>query len=159
MSLGRSLCSMEPEKLGQRAAHTIFERRNPGKTIGTGSHTSIALSNLKKSDLKHWDEWYCATVRRRGGDPDIGPKLPLLLKDRGFINVAACAVQRMSLIAEMKLISPLTSENVADAAVAEGLTTTEEVSQIVDSLYEYAQNPDTFSGLPRVVQAWGRRPL
>jgi hypothetical protein len=49
-------------------------------------------------------------------------------------------------------------ENIADAAIAEGLTTAEEVSQIVDSLYEYAQDPDTFSGVPRVVQAWGRRP-
>jgi len=70
----------------------------------------------------------------------------------------AGTVQGMSLSGEVKLISPLTMENIADAAIAEGLTTAEEVSQIVDSLYEYAQDPDTFSGVPRVVQAWGRRP-
>ena len=64
----------------------------------------------------------------------------------------------MSLSGEVKLISPLRMENFADAAIAEGLTTAEEVAEIVDSLYEYAQNPDTFSGLPRVIQAWGRRP-
>lgn len=64
----------------------------------------------------------------------------------------------MSLTGDVKLISPLTMENIADVAIAEGLTTAEEVSQIVDSLYEYAQDPNTFSGLPRVVQAWALRP-
>jgi len=82
----------------------------------------------------------------------------MLLTNCGFVNVDAGAGQPMSLSGEVKLISPLTMENFADAAIAEGLTTAEEVAEIVDSLYEYAQNPDTFSGLPRVVQAWGRRP-
>lgn len=29
-------------------------------------------------------ELYCAAVRKRGGDPNIGPRLPLMLKDRAL---------------------------------------------------------------------------
>jgi hypothetical protein len=48
-------------------------------------------------------------------------------------------------------------ENIADAAIKEGLTTAEEVAEIVDQLYAYAADTNTFGGLPRVVQAWGRK--
>ena len=102
-------------------------------------------------------ELYCDVVRKRGGHPNIGPRLPLLLKVAGFVDVGVNIVQPMALEGETKLVTPLTMENIGDAAIAEGLTTKEEVGEIVSALYEYAEDQSTLAGLPRIVQSWGKR--
>lgn len=103
-------------------------------------------------------ELYCAVVRGRGGDPNIGPRLPLLLEQCGLENVDACVVQPIGTRGEVKLMNPLTMENIADATMQDGLATRAEIDHIVRELYEFAEDPKTITGLPRVVQAWGRRP-
>ena len=100
---------------------------------------------------------YCATVRRRGGDPDIGPRLPGLLKQAGFQHVRTCVVQPIGMVGEVKLLNPLTMENIAGAVLEDGLATREEIDRLVSELYAFAADPDTVAGSPRVVQAWGRR--
>ena len=61
-------------------------------------------------------------------------------------------MQPMALEGEKKLITPLTMENIGDAAIAEGLTTTEEVNELVKALYDYAQDPATLGGVPRIMR-------
>jgi len=101
---------------------------------------------------------YCAAARRRGADPEIGPRLPLLLKDCGFTNVEMSVVQPMGLEGEVKLMAPLTMENIGGTVVHDGLASREEVAALVAELYALAENPRVLVGMPRVVQAWGRRP-
>jgi hypothetical protein len=60
---------------------------------------------------------------------------------------------------ETKLINPLTMENIAGAVLEDGLATREEIDRIVRELYDQAADPSTVAGTPRVVQAWGRRPV
>jgi SAM-dependent methyltransferase len=105
-----------------------------------------------------FQELYCAAVRRRGGDPNIGPRLPFLLRDGGFEKIGVSAVQPLGLRGEVKLIAPLTMENIADAVLQTGLTTREEIDDIVRELYALAEDENTLVALPRIVQAWGRRP-
>ena len=104
-----------------------------------------------------YHEIYCSAVRKRGGDPNIGPRLPLLLKDAGFQNVDVMVVQPMGLEGEVKLLGPMTMEAIADAAIAEQLTTSEEAAKIVTALYDYAVDISTLAGTPRIVQTWGRK--
>ena len=104
-----------------------------------------------------YTELYCAAVRKRGGDPNIGSRLPQLLKHGGFVDVSVNIVQPMALEGETKLITPLTMENIGDAVIAEGLATKEEVDELVKALYDYAQDPTTLGGVPRIMQSWGRR--
>jgi phage/plasmid primase-like uncharacterized protein len=59
---------------------------------------------------------------------------------------------------EVKLLSPLTLERIADAVVAEGVATADDVAQVVAELYAEAADPTTLRGLPRIVQAWGAKP-
>jgi ubiquinone/menaquinone biosynthesis C-methylase UbiE len=107
--------------------------------------------------FRRYHELYCAAVRRRGGDPDIGPRLPLLLKESGFTNVDLSVVQPVALTGEAKLINPLTMENIAGAVLQEGLATQAEIEAVTRELYAFAANPDTVAGTPRVVQSWGWR--
>jgi SAM-dependent methyltransferase len=109
------------------------------------------------SAFDRYVELYCTAVRKRGGDPNIGSRLPLLLKQGGFVDVGINIVQPMAFEGETKLITPLTMENIGDAAIAEGLTTQEEVDELVKALYDYAQDSTTLGGVPRIMQSWGRR--
>jgi hypothetical protein len=57
----------------------------------------------------------------------------------------------------VKLINPLTMENISDAVIAEGLASRAEIDQIVAELYEFACAPETVASGARVVEAWGDR--
>jgi SAM-dependent methyltransferase len=107
---------------------------------------------------QHYYELYYAVVLRRGGDPDIGPRLPILLADGGFEEVDVTVVQPIGTRGEVKLLNPLTMENIADAVIHDGLASHEKIGAVIRELYEFAENPRTVAGVPRIVQAWGRRP-
>jgi len=104
-----------------------------------------------------YHELYCTAVTRRGGDPNIGPRLPGLLCDAGFLDVDLYVVQPMGLSGDVKLLVPLTMEAIVDAAMAEQLTTKAEADELVAALFEYAADPRTVAGAPRIVQSWGRK--
>jgi len=104
-----------------------------------------------------YHEIYCSSVRKRGGDPNIGPRLPLMLNNAGLRNVEVMVVQPMGLEGEVKLLGPLTMEAIVDAAIAEHLTTNEEATELIAALYEYAADSSTLAGTPRIVQSWGRK--
>ena len=108
--------------------------------------------------LRRYVELYTRTVERRGGDANIGARLPALLSAAGFIDVQMNVVQRAATTGEVKLLSPITMENIADAVAAEGLATPEEIDRIVAELYEFARTPGTVGCTPRIVEAWGTRP-
>jgi hypothetical protein len=85
--------------------------------------------------------------------------LPNLLADGGFDQVEMNVVQPMGTQGEVKLISPMTMEYIADAVLDAGLASPQEIDAIIRDLYQFAKDPRTVAGLPRIVQAWGRRPI
>jgi ubiquinone/menaquinone biosynthesis C-methylase UbiE len=107
--------------------------------------------------FKRYHELYCATVKRRGGDPNIGFRVPALLQQSGFEQVEVSVVQPVALVGEAKLLSPLTMENIAGAVLEDGLATSAEIADVVAALYAFAADPTTLAGTPRIVQAWARR--
>jgi SAM-dependent methyltransferase len=108
--------------------------------------------------LDRYVDLYSQTVRNRGGDPDIGPRLPLLLMDAGCEDVQVNVVQDVGLVGEVKLLPPLTMENIADAVLADELADRAEVDAIVTALYDFADDRRTVMSGPRIIQSWGRRP-
>lgn len=99
---------------------------------------------------------YSKAVKQRGGDPNIGPRLPVLLHDAGYRKVEMNVVQPAGIQGEVKLISPLTMQNIADAVIDGGLESKDEVDGIIEELYEFARAPRTVLSNPRIVQVWGR---
>ena len=98
---------------------------------------------------------YSDVVRKRGGDPDIGPRLPSLLMEAGFNKVRMNVVHPAGFDGEVKLIAPITLENIKDAVLSEKLATAEEIDALVADLYNFSQDPNTVSATPRIVEAWG----
>lgn len=107
--------------------------------------------------LDRYVDIYRQTVRRGGGNPDIGPTLPSLLLKAGLQDVAVAAYQACGMQGEVKLITPLTLDRIATAAVENGVTTTDEVAHLLGELNLYAADTTTLLSLPRVVQAWATK--
>jgi SAM-dependent methyltransferase len=105
--------------------------------------------------LWRYVELYSETVKRRGGDANIGPRLPGMVIAAGFNAVHMNVVQRAGHEGEVKLITPITMQNIAPAVLRAGLASEEEISAIVRELYAYARTPGTIGCLPRVFEVWG----
>jgi SAM-dependent methyltransferase len=103
-------------------------------------------------------DWYTRAVQGRGGDPNIGPRLPAILHEAGLEQRAMHVVQPAGFSGDVKLMPALTLEAIAGAVVSSGLASEEEVTDTVDELYAIAEKEDLVLSGPRVVQAWGRRP-
>jgi SAM-dependent methyltransferase len=108
---------------------------------------------------RRYVELYRETVRRRGGNADVGPMLPALLLDAGLEDVEVNVCQPAGLTGEAKLISPLTLERISTSAVDEGVASADEVDDLLAELYANYENPRSVMSLPRVVQSSGRVPL
>jgi SAM-dependent methyltransferase len=107
--------------------------------------------------FRRYVDLHTRTMERRGCHPHIGPQLPALLIGAGFRDVGVSVVQPAGMKGDVKLISPITMENIADAIESEGLADRIEIDQIIEKLYEFAEAADTVAGLPRIVEAWGYR--
>jgi ubiquinone/menaquinone biosynthesis C-methylase UbiE len=116
-------------------------------------HFSYPESNT----FDRYVELYTETARRKGADANIGPRLPALLVDAGFENVQMHVIQPAGITGEVKLLTPLTMENIAGSVVAAGLASEEETKQLVAELYQYAQTAGTIGSAPRIIEAWGEK--
>jgi len=106
---------------------------------------------------ERYKELYQELLKRRGGDPNIGPKLPAMLRRIGLHGVELNVIQPAHIHGEGKLMAPITMSRISDALTAEGLATESEVQQILHGLNEAAANCETVMSLPRIFQVWGKR--
>ena len=142
-----------------RAVAAFYDNLRPGGLlIVEDIEARGCFSHPESGAFVRFVELYRAAVRRRGGDPDIGPRLPGLLAGGGFEGVGLNVVQPAATRGELKTLGPLTLENIADAVVQDGLAAREEVVALAEELYAFADDPRTVVGVPRVFQVWGRRP-
>jgi SAM-dependent methyltransferase len=108
--------------------------------------------------FRRYLELYTKAVAGRGGDPNIGPRLPALMRASGLADIGVNVVQPAGISGEVKLMAPVTLEAIADSVLEAGLATPEEVNKTVDDLYAFASTDGTLMSLPRIVQAWGVAP-
>jgi len=102
---------------------------------------------------------YCDLYTRagyaRGGDPNIGPRLPGMLLAAGLTDVRVHIVQPAGFDPDVKALSPLTLENITETVVALGLISRRQVDTLIGELYAFAAQPSTILSLPRIFQVWG----
>ena len=106
--------------------------------------------------LQRYIEFYTKSVQLRGADPNIGPRLPGLLRNAGLEDVQMNLFHPATLQGGIKLLTCVTLENIAETIIADGLTTEHELKETIRELYEFARDPHTVHGGPRVFQAWGK---
>jgi SAM-dependent methyltransferase len=105
----------------------------------------------------YWD-LYPRVAAFAGGDPYLGRRLPAMFAAAGIEDVGVHIEQPAGFDADTKLLSALTLENIADAAVSAGLANAGDVDELMHEFHAFAARPDTMLTLPRMVQVWGRVP-
>lgn len=106
-----------------------------------------------------WLDTYQAVLRSHGGDPAAGRKLHRLFAAAGIVSPLNVTVsQRADLVDEYKRMPALTVAATAEAIVADGIASAEKVAEAVARLEEYAADPTTMVGSPRMFQVWSRKP-
>ena len=111
----------------------------------------------KHSAFDRYIELYQQVVQNKGGDPEIGLKLPGMLKKVGFQEVNFNLVQPTFMEGEGKSIAQITMEKIRSAVLEQGLSSPDEIDTIILELKEFAQNPETIISLPRIFQVCGRK--
>jgi hypothetical protein len=101
-------------------------------------------------------EWYSRTVRNRGGDPDIGPRLPSLLRDAGFEDVRLRMFHPVAMEVGVKRLICVTLERIGASVIEDGLATRSGPEQILSELEAFARDRGSLMGSPRVFQVWGQ---
>jgi len=105
---------------------------------------------------ERFTELYQKVIQRRGGDSNIGPRLPGMLRNAGAKEIEISVFQLAHIQGEGKLIARITMERIADAVTSEGLATQTEVRQIIDDLDAAAVNSEIVISQPRIFQVWGK---
>jgi SAM-dependent methyltransferase len=106
--------------------------------------------------LHRYVGYYTTLVQARGADPNIGPRLPGLLRAAGVRDVQMNVVHPAALVGGMKLLACVTLESISDAVLNDGIATEREFRQTIEELNAFAADPHTVLGGPRIFQAWGR---
>jgi SAM-dependent methyltransferase len=106
--------------------------------------------------LDRYVELYTTSVRNRGADANIGPRLPGLLRAAGLADVQMRLVTPAALEGGAKRLGWVTLESIGEAVVRDGLATDGELRDTVERLRAFAETPGTIIGGPRVFQSWGR---
>ncbi len=101
---------------------------------------------------------YRTAARRKGGDPEIGPKLPELLQAAGLEEVGVNLVQPVFLQGKGKSLMSLTLRRIAETVLNEGLASASDFDSLVCEIAAFEARPDTLVSLPRVFQVWGFYP-
>jgi len=101
-------------------------------------------------------ELYTEAVRGRGGDANLGPRLPGLLRAAGFEPVHVRLHQPVALAGGMKDLVCVTLESITGAILEQGLASAAALDETIAALRAFAADPHSVVGGPRVFQAWAR---
>jgi len=133
--------------------------RPGGRIVIEDADASANFCHPPEPAFDLYSRLYRETMRARGTDPDIGPKLPLLLRDVGFGDVELNVYQPAEFGGgDIKLLVALTLHSIAQPALEAGLTNSDEIHTASRRLHQLVKDGDTVMSMPRIVQAWGRLP-
>jgi SAM-dependent methyltransferase len=144
----------EPEKC---MAAMVRSCRPGGFIIVEDIEISSSFCYPRSASYDKYIALYKEVVHRRGGDPDVGPKLPGMLRNAGVEGVQVNVVQPTYLAGEGKLLTPITMNHIAASVISEKLAAEEEVKTIINALNDAATDSETVMSLARVFQAWGQK--
>lgn len=100
---------------------------------------------------------YNETVRRNGGDPNIGRKLHRYFREVGIAPAEFGLVQGLRMVGEAKSLAWSTLEGSSEAILSAGLATDAEVTTALEDLARFSDDPQTLIVGPWIFQAWARR--
>jgi len=138
---------------------TLVHALKPGGVIVVeDTDISAVMCYPPSAAFERFVQLYSETVRRRGGNADVGRALPALLTAAGLADVGVSIAQPVATDGEVKLMVPLSLERIVDSAIGEGVADSDEIADTIAELYAQAADPTTLMSSARVIQAWATKP-
>lgn len=132
----------------------------PGGVVAVEDLFTGTLRSTPPTDaLDDLQDVYAATVRARGGDPTIGPRLPALLDAAGLVDVHQETVTNPVTTVAQKLFLVELLDDMRTAILATGVADASRVDRVRAAVEEAARDPRTTFHQARIHQVWGRRPV
>jgi SAM-dependent methyltransferase len=128
-----------------------------GVVIAEEPQISACFCYPASEAFDHWIMWVSETMRRRGGDPEIGPRLPALFRAVGLDNIGLRVVQQAWIEGHEKSLHWMAMGEVRDAVIGEGLATPSEYDQVREEISLLAGDRTTILANARTFQVWGYR--
>jgi SAM-dependent methyltransferase len=116
---------------------------------------SGSFSHPPSAAFQRCSELFQSAVRANGGDPNLGRRLPLVLRAAGLDRVGMHVVQPAGWQGDVKHISALTLAATRDSILAADLASHEEIDAILAQLEAFAARDDTVVTAARIAQCWG----
>lgn len=144
----------DPQQVLQRMVAVV----TPGGVVVIEDMDHSAVFTHPRSDaMDRYVHLYNATARARGGDPEIGPKLPGMLRRAGIEPLEVRIAQPAFFDGLAKGIHRVTLANVRDNMIASGLASAAELDTLDEAMAAFDRDVETIVGFPRVFQTFGRR--
>jgi 2-polyprenyl-3-methyl-5-hydroxy-6-metoxy-1,4-benzoquinol methylase len=105
-----------------------------------------------------WVDWYQETVRRNGGDPELGLRLATLFRAAGLTLMGLRVAQEVFVEGPEKQLQQKSMSKQRAAVLAAGVATADEYDAAHTELRAFADDATTMIAGPRFIQAWARRP-
>lgn len=128
-----------------------------GVVVAEEAEASSCFCYPPNDAFRRWIEWFCETMRRRGGDPDIGPRLPLLFRSVGLRNIELRIVHLAWIEGQEKWLHWMLMGDVREAVVGDGVATPSEYDDVREEIRALAEDPSTLVASSRFFQVWGYR--
>ncbi|MBC1241048.1 methyltransferase domain-containing protein [Nostoc sp. 2RC] len=100
-------------------------------------------------------ELHRQVIDRRGGNVDLGAKVPKIMRDSGFKNVRVNLVQPIFTKLSEKIIPQITLLNIKEAIVSEKLASLKEVDSLLTELSQLVESEESIIVFARLFQVWG----
>jgi SAM-dependent methyltransferase len=133
--------------------------RPGGAVILEDTDFAASFCYPESSAYQRFVQLYREAVSRFGGNADIGPALPALLRLAGVQDIELDVRQPAALSGPTKLMTVVTLERISRAVLGERLASPDELESLVTALRDSYENPTTLMSTPRIVRAWGRTRL
>lgn len=108
--------------------------------------------------LQRYVDIYEEAVRRMGGNPRLGRRLPQLFQEAGLVNVQVLVVTSAFHGGSEAHLTALTMRQIKDAVVKAGIADAAEVEAIARELEAFINRPGTLLSITPIFQVWGRKP-
>jgi predicted O-methyltransferase YrrM len=143
---------------GEMVARMTSAVRPGGMVIVEDVHFAGCFTEPQCDAYDQWVGWFKAAVRGTGGDLDIGPRLPGLLRAAGLTKIGMRVAQPAFVDDPKKQLQQMSMEKVRAAVLGAGLASVAEYDAAHEALKAFTNDPTTVVAAPRMIQAWGRRP-
>ncbi|MBK7428877.1 MAG: class I SAM-dependent methyltransferase [Saprospiraceae bacterium] len=101
--------------------------------------------------------WYAEVVALRGGDAELGPKLPELFFSGGLKSIEVEIAQPVGLSGPAKQMSLLTLDKIKSALLDSKIADEIEFDKVRLELESITNDEKTLISIPRTFQVWGRK--